>query len=170
MLFTISIFWKNDSNELFELPDVNVMTCGNDGMEVIGTRADIDELAEYVAERPDKYTTDGIEQADESDIQTAIEFWTEADKVPVSEKSQYDRIALYEHLGHKTSEYYYILAETLHDHRYWTVAGDRDVVAKMHRKHVFPVYAHDKDHAIAVAEANGDPEAWVNEGEVIWLA
>jgi hypothetical protein len=86
MAKVIAIYWNHDSNELRDLPDVKVVTCGSDGMEVLGNDVAIAELHEAVKENPDKFTlADGPRVAKESDFVNAVTFsqgnWPEFDTV-----------------------------------------------------------------------------------------
>lgn len=71
----ISIYWNNDSNELMSLPSVRTATCGNDGMEVIGTAQAIEALHQTVIGNPDKFTlASGPRQAQDYDFSNAVDF------------------------------------------------------------------------------------------------
>jgi len=56
MAKTISIYWNSDSDDLLTLPDVPTVTCGNDGMQVLGPDWAIDELHRAVIEHPSQFT------------------------------------------------------------------------------------------------------------------
>lgn len=71
----IAIYWNNDSNELMDLPNVKTVTCGNDGLEVLGTSYAIGQLHQAVVDNPDKFTlADGPRKATERDFTNAIDF------------------------------------------------------------------------------------------------
>ena len=71
---TVSIYWKNDSNELNDLPEAKVVTCGLDGMQVLGTDEAIEELADAVRDNPDKFEFGGEpRETTADDFRNAVE-------------------------------------------------------------------------------------------------
>lgn len=71
----IAIYWNNDSDELRSLPDVSTVTCGNDGMMVLGTAQAIEALHQAVINNPDKFTlASGPRQAKDYDFSNAVDF------------------------------------------------------------------------------------------------
>ena len=71
---TVSIFWKNDSDELRLLPQVPVATSGNNGMEVVGSDTSIDMLVSVVNANEKALYYELVRPATELDLQNAVEF------------------------------------------------------------------------------------------------
>ncbi len=71
-LEVIEIFWNNDSSELMDLPEAKVVTCGSEGMEVLGTAQEIAKLKSYVEENPNNLTLGSWRDAEESDLLEAV--------------------------------------------------------------------------------------------------
>ena len=71
-LRTISIFWKGSSDNLFQyIPsclDCTILTCGQNGMEVIGREDRIQKLFDAVIANPEYLESDGPEEAIIEDI------------------------------------------------------------------------------------------------------
>lgn len=86
MFKTIAIYWKHNFDELLDLPNVRMVKCGNNGLEVLSTAGDIAELVQAVKKEPGKFSL-GAEPEDAAfeDFLRAAEFsqgnWPEFDGV-----------------------------------------------------------------------------------------
>jgi hypothetical protein len=75
MYRTISIYWRNDSSDLRDLPEVRTVICGADGMQVLGTTEAIAELHQAVLVNPDKLKLgEAPRPATRRDFENALDF------------------------------------------------------------------------------------------------
>lgn len=75
----ISIYWENGSGDLVEMFHFlgNIgQECGNDGCELAVTETELEQIQDYIAEAPGKFTLE-VYSTDEATVQEYVAAWRE---------------------------------------------------------------------------------------------
>jgi hypothetical protein len=163
MFAEISIYWKNDINELMLLPDAEVFTSGSDGMQVIGKEDEIEKLRDAVNEHPDCLEYNGIEILNNAELQECFENLRQFSHQSFTDDSgtPLDDIGMFERLGAEKHDYYLCYYRTPRGTRMWYITGSLEGDGLVAHEEI---EAFTTDIAEEIARQNFDLDGWVEHG------